>query len=128
MTLQTTIKSVLVLRQRFRLIQLGFSLGDQSFEFFSNTGYKQKEIKTIYTYNHHYGIGSVSLFQLQVCIYQVIESTIYQIISAILNKFDKQRFKSCGKQIIDRTRDGAAEMKECFSWILVLLFCQNRFT
>ena len=58
----------------------------------------------------------------------MIESTLYQIISAILNKFDKQRFKSCGKQIIDRTRDGAAEMKECFSWILVLLFCQNRFT
>ena len=77
MTLQTTIKSVLVLRQRFRLIQLGFSLGDQSFEFLATQDTSKKRLKQ-YTdiSNHQYGIGSVSLFQLQVCTYQVTDQAL----------------------------------------------------
>ena len=34
--------------------------------------------------------------------------------SAIFAKFDKDRFRSCGKQILDRTIDGAAEVKVGF--------------
>ena len=33
------------------------------------------------------------------------------LFSAIFAKFDKERFRSCGKQILDRTIDGAAEVK-----------------
>ena len=77
MTLQTTIKSVLVLRQRFRLIQLGFSLGDQSFEFLARQDTSKKRLKQHKNINNYqYGIGSVSLFKLQVCTYQVTDHAL----------------------------------------------------